>query len=154
MLTKINYIYLTFRLQTTHPIDFKIFPNTLENVVEEYDLHVYIINSIDSKNYFIDLYSLRTNLNKEYWLIDVSYWNNIEEVHEEFQNLKLDLNDDLYLYQKNSNIYVLWEMYQIHQNIPEKILKYGKWSVEKGLIIDNKSKWDRRKNLEVYGTVV
>ena len=152
MLIKINYIYFTFRLETTHPIDFKIFPNTseyVENVVEEYDVHVYTINSIESKNYFIDLYSLRTNLNKEYWLVDVSYWNDIEEVYEEFQNLKLDLNDDLYLYQKNSNIFVLWEMYQIHQNIPKKILKYGKWSIEKGLIIENKSKWDRRKNLEV-----
>ena len=48
------------------------------------DLHVFIPNTekIDeSVKQFVDMYSLRTRKNREYWLIDIGYWTaNVEDI--------------------------------------------------------------------------
>ena len=117
------------------------------------DLHVFIPKDFDqTKNHlvyddFIQFYSLREKWNHEYWLLDSSQAGTIH-----LQNLNLDLDDDLYLfdYENTKNINI-WEFYEIHATRPKKLNYYGSWS-NAGLEIPNTEKWDRRKNLEVSFT--
>ena len=66
-----------------------------------------------------------------------------------FTDLHLDLDDDLFLFQKFESLAKIWEFYEIHSTIPRKLLSYGYWNNGEGLVIPNPSKWSRRGNLEV-----
>ena len=78
----------------------------------------------------------RKNSNDEYWLLDVSNWSSVNNAIKRLQNLKLDLDDDLYLYFSTENAlnvidkkqFMIWEYYEIHYSRPRKILQYGNWS--------------------------
>ena len=92
---------------------------------------------------------------KDYWLVDISTWPDMYNVIKDFKDIPLDLDDDLFLY-KATNIengiidsLEMYEFYEIHKSKPRKILSYGEWSLEKGLILPNEGKWVRRKDLEV-----
>ena len=74
------------------------------------DLHVFIPNTekIDeSLKQFVEIYSLRTRKNREYWLIDIGYWTaNVEDItsfydriRNDLRDLQLDLDDDLYFFE-------------------------------------------------------
>ena len=91
----------------------------------------------DSIGNFIDLYSSRKNSNKEYWLLDISSWSSMNDVLEDLQSSKLDLDDDFYMYSLNVNekIIGIWEYYEVHYSRPRKLLPYGNWSEEVLLII-------------------
>ena len=115
------------------------------------DLHVFVPHSITA-NIFVELYSKRNKYDKEYWLFDISNWTS--SVLKEFENLKLDLDDDMYLYQSRSeDIIDIWEMYEIHPSMPRKLLYYGNYTLQDGLNINSLSKWIRRKDLEVNNTL-
>ena len=62
------------------------------------------------------------------------------------------MDDDLYLYKLNSEYDIwsidLWEHYEIHQEIPRKLLSYGHWTPNQGLDLVSEMKWMRRKNLQ------
>ena len=123
------------------------------------DLHVFIpqdLNPLGAKHdnlqEFIRLYSLREKWNHEYWLLDLSITDTIEETLYLSQNLPLDLDDDLYLFASdgdNGNNIDVWEFYEIHPTRPKKLNYYGSWKSKNGLNIPNEDKWVRRKNLEV-----
>ena len=104
------------------------------------------------------MYSLREKWNHEYWLLDLSVTDTIEETLYLSQNLPLDLDDDLYLFASdgdNGNDIDVWEFYEIHPTRPKKLNYYGSWKSKNGLNIPNEDKWDRRKNLDVgFGSVI
>ena len=79
------------------------------------DLIVFIPNTekIDeSLKQFVELYSLRTRKNREYWLIDIGYWTaNAEDrtsfydrIRNDLRDLQLDLDDDLYFFEGKTNM--------------------------------------------------
>ena len=74
------------------------------------DLQVFIPNTkqIDeSLKQFVEIYSMRTRKNREYWLIDIGYWTaNVEDrtsfydrIRNDLRDLQLDLDDDLYFFE-------------------------------------------------------
>ena len=120
------------------------------------NLAIFIPNDLDineSVNQFVHLYSKRTKADKEYWLVDISACLDINKMMDDLKDIPLDLDDDLFLYAENLTDkkpwYRLYEFYEIHKSKPRKILSYGNWSQEKGLIFPNEDKWVRRQNLEV-----
>ena len=94
------------------------------------------------------IFSQRSKTSKEFWLV---YASNVKTLNNQVNNLNIDLDDDLYIYEQNSekNSVQMWEVYRIHQNIPVKVLHYGNWSDENGMNLENQFKWKRRSNLEV-----
>ena len=66
------------------------------------------------------------------------------------KKLKIDLDDDLYLYYYNKNdmFIKLWEFYEIHETIPRKKLFYGNWTLSHGLKLIDQEKWIRRRDLQ------
>ena len=74
------------------------------------DLQVFIPNTEmieESIKQFVEMYSLRTRKNLEYWLVDIGYWTaNVddktsfyERIRHDLRNLHLDLDDDLYFFE-------------------------------------------------------
>ena len=117
-------------------------------ILDDFDLD----HSIDQ---FVHLYSLRQQSNHEFWLLDVSNFKNKNKITEYYlQNLQLDLDDDLFLFNTTSinnltEIVSIWEFYEIHSSLPRKLNFYGNWNINDGLNISKEIKWTRRKNLEV-----
>ena len=133
-----------------------------------------------SIDYFVKLYSMRTRSDREHWLLDVSSLVNIGIIPDEendsslnnaIENLKdlpLDLDDDLFFYSHDNHHHSnnnkkddnnlgaefisIWEFYEIHPSRPRKLKPYGQWnsSAEKQLSLTKESKWNRRRDLEVY----
>ena len=77
------------------------------------DLQVFIPNTEmieDSIKQFVEMYSLRTRKNLEYWLVDIGYWTaNVddrtsfyERIRQDLINLHVDLDDDLYFFEGKS----------------------------------------------------
>ena len=113
------------------------------------DLHVFVPKDFNqTRNIyddFIQLYALREKWNHEFWLLDTSHAG-----AKHLKNLKLDLDDDLYLYDyEESRDINIWEFYEIHATRPKKLNYYASWNDKNGLYVPNTEKWDRRKNLQV-----
>ena len=74
---------------------------------------------------------------------------------EDFKDIPLDYDDDLFLYiarnKENGTVesLAIYEFYEIHESKPRKMLSYGEWTLEKGLMLLMEGKWNRRKDLEV-----
>ena len=117
-------------------------------------LNVFIPNEEiknETLNNFLQIYSKRTKASRDYWLLDVSNWNSVDElVKNELKSLPLDLDDDLYLFKKTEKEGIqVWELYEIHSSLPKQLLAYGSWNSSHGLKIMEPQKWIRRNNLEV-----
>ena len=99
---------------------------------------------------FVQLYSTRSRADREYWLLDVSSWQSVNDVTKELRDLPLDLDDDLFLFSKlkDGSSISIWEFYEIHPSIPRKLLEYGQWT-SGGLSLNKEKKWNRRRDLEV-----
>ena len=128
--------------------------------VENDDLHVFIPNESDltqSFDVFINLYSMRKKWDQEYWLLDTSGTKFIDDATTGYlQNLQLDLDDNLFLYEYNNTLMKevsIMEYYEIHSSRPRKLRFYGKWSTLNGFYFIGEDKWSRRKNLEVSITI-
>ena len=121
------------------------------------ELHFFIPRDSDlpkSLESFVHLYSLRNDWNQEHWILDVSGSKSINDSIEYLKNLKLDLDDDLFLltYNINHKHFVevnIWEYYEIHSSVPRKVIYLGNWNLAYGLNITKIDKWTRRTNLEV-----
>ena len=112
------------------------------------DLHIFISDFNQLVQPLQNIFSQRSKTSKEFWLV---YASNVKTLNNQVNNLNIDLDDDLYIYEQNSekNSVQMWEVYRIHQNIPVKVLHYGNWSDENGMNLENQFKWKRRSNLEV-----
>ena len=104
---------------------------------------------------FTKLFNLREKTSREFWLLDISSLLNdhrFENVIDELKDLKLDLDDDLYLYNFDKDLQTIQfhEFYEIHATVPRQLLSYGTWNENNGLLIPIDDKWLRRKDLKVY----
>ena len=95
----------------------------------------------------------RTRKDKEFWFIDISALQNIDNASSMMNmldTLPLDVDDDIFLFMFiENNSARIWEMYKL---APEKdlILKdFGNWTEEIGLKLTNLEKWQRRGDLSV-----
>ena len=120
------------------------------------EMHFFIPNDSDltySLELFVHLYSLRKEWNQEHWILDVSGSKSIYDSIKYLQDMKLDLDDDLFLLMysndKQSSVNI-WEFYEIHSSLSRKVTFLGDWNSAYGLNITNIDKWTRRTNLEVY----
>ena len=116
------------------------------------NLQVFIPDEMDKNkglNQFIEMYSTRTKASQEYWLFDVSLWETLTEVVNGLNDLPLDLDDDLYLYQRKGKSLELWEFFEMHPTRPRKLLFYCSWNKINGLTVEETSKWTRRGDFEV-----
>ena len=134
-------------LPSNHPIlvlrnDSQKFTNLPE------DLHIFISDFNQFVQPLQDIFSKRSKMSKEFWLVNVS---NVKKINKQLHDLNIDLDDDLYFYEQNSEekSVQMWEVYRIHQGFPVKILQYGNWSDENGMQLENQFKWKRRNDLEV-----
>ena len=119
------------------------------------DLHIFIPDDYElthSMDLFIHLFSLRKKLNAEYWLLDVSGFESMNDIIHSLQKLELDFDDDLYLYNYNegqTELVQILEYYEIHSSLKRKLIRYGSWNSINGLNVTTSEKWNRRKNLDV-----
>ena len=95
----------------------------------------------------------RTRKDKEFWFIDISAIQNIDNASSMMNmldTLPLDVDDDIFLFMFIENDSArIWEMYKL---APEKDLivqDFGSWRVEIGLKLTNLEKWQRRRDLSV-----
>ena len=140
MSTNNSTLYLIFEKLNNH--------NDIKQ--QDKDLHVFVPDqsSLDeSLVYFQFLYSKRTRLSFEFWLLDVT---NIEQ--KDFLDTlpTLDIDDDLFLYETdNKGMVTIWEYYEIHASVNRKMLEYGTWSLKVRLETSKATKWVRRSDFEV-----
>ena len=116
------------------------------------DLIIFIPDENEVENHltqFKNVFNKRQRTNREYWLLDISYGNSVQEVKSDLKNIDLDLDDDLYWYKSSGENIDLYEVYRIHKDFDIKILPFGNWTaVSNNLILPNLEKWTRRSNLE------
>ena len=121
------------------------------------EMHFFIPNDADMMNsleLFVRLYSLRKEWYQEHWILDVTGSKSIDDNMRNLENLKLDLDDDLFLltysrdYKQYSKLNI-WEYYEIHSSLSRKVTFLGDWNSADGLDMTKIDKWTRRTNLEV-----
>lgn len=104
------------------------------------------MSSLDGKEImlqrFINIFNNRNRARKDYWLLDIS---SLEEPESQLEDLDLDLDDDLFWFDENFDI---WEVYKIHPDFDIKVDFYGNWTQIGGLKVNQEEKWNRRRNLE------
>ncbi len=121
------------------------------------DLNVFIPDDIDeqSLNHSIEslkaFLSVRQRSDQSHWLIDISSWTSLDTFMLEFQDLNLDLDDDIFLFQENVLEINLWEVYRVHKELPLTINDLGLWNRDY-LGPDGDSKWIRRHDL--HGSII
>ena len=84
------------------------------------DLNVFIPNEDETEksiDYLKMAFSSRTPSSQDFWLIDISIWTSIEVL----DGIKLDLDDDVYLYRIEDKAIQIYEYYEINPNIPRSI---------------------------------
>ena len=140
MSTNDSSIYLIFEKRNKH--------NDINQ--QDKDLHVFVPDQSsleESLVYFQFLYSKRTRLSFEFWLLDIT---NIEQKDFLETLPSLDIDDDLFLYETdNQEMVTIWEYYEVHPTVDRKMLKYGTWRLKEGLETSNTTKWVRRSDFEV-----
>ena len=136
----------------------KIENNTAEKQNE--GLKVFILNDIsktamkESLKLFIQAFSSRKRTDSEYWILEATQLINergIQGTFDELKDLKIDLDDDLFLmkYERNKKSLQLFEFYEIHPTVPRQILPYETWAYEYDFTLPEHGKWYRRRNLQV-----
>ena len=121
--------------------------------LHQQDLHIYILDSYNMKQSLTCLESKMkesTRRGKEFWLIDISAFQSIDNASSMLNTLSLDVDDDIFLYMFIENDTAsIWEMYKL---APEKdviIKNFGSWTKEIGLRFTRLEKWQRRGDLYV-----
>jgi hypothetical protein len=116
------------------------------------DLHVFILDGSNSSVFILkEIFLARLRTNKEFWLIDVSHYETIENATEEaFEDIFLDIDDDVFLYSSIGKAMInIWEVYKIDPYQELKLLYHGSWSSLDGLMLTKEVKWSRRRDLQV-----
>ena len=151
---------LCFRLVLSETIKMScVFHDKIANLtalpVAKDELHFFIPRDFDLPNSlesFVHLYSLRNDWNQEHWILDVSGSKSIYDSIKYLQDMKLDLDDDLFLLMYNNDKQSsvnIWEYYEIHSSLSRKVTFLGDWNSADGLDMTKIDKWTRRTNLEV-----
>ena len=109
----------------------------------------------ESLQLFVEIYSSRKRTDREFWLLDTTHLQadkGYEGIFDELKDLKLDLDDDLFLfnYGAEGKVIKIFEFYEIHPTIPRQMLPYASWDSVNGLSLNEDEKWERRRNLQVF----
>ena len=157
MVSYLIIFFVLFSELQTFSFTFQTVSNLTKNkYVAKEDLHIYIVDSDNLKQSikFLDnKMKERTRKDKEFWFIDISALQNIDNASSMMNmldTLPLDVDDDIFLFMfiKNDSARI-WEMYKL---APEKKLivkDFGNWTGEIGLKLSNLEKWQRRGDLSV-----
>ena len=121
------------------------------------DLHVFNpdeANLNKSMDHFFELYAMRNRTNREFWLLDITLFQSVENACERFLKYmpNLDLDDDFFVFANNKSDFFMinvWEYFEIDPSIPRQLLHYGTWSQMQRMVFSGRSKWIRRRNLQV-----
>ena len=135
------------------PASFKfIEEDVVENrttLMNPQDLIVFIPDESDIDSHiekFIGWFNQRKRINKEYWLLDITSLNT--KARSRLDNLKLDLDDDLFWFAYSNKGIELFEVYRIHDDFGITVKPFGSWSADNGLTSPMYGKWIRRKNMQ------
>ncbi len=91
----------------------------------------------------------RKRTNYEYWLIDTSGMEDKASIDDAMNNLNLDFDDDVFLFDTiNPETVKVKELYRIHESMPVSLLDYLTWSGKNGWQGTSLSKWQRRRNMK------
>ena len=95
----------------------------------------------------------RTRKAKEFWFIDISALQNIDNASSMLNmldTLPLDVDDDIFLFMSIDNDSArIWEMYKLAPGNNLIVKDFGTWTGEIGLKLTNLEKWQRRGDLSV-----
>ena len=95
----------------------------------------------------------RTRKDKEFWFIDISALQNIDNASSMMNmldTLPLDVDDDIFLFMFIDNDFArIWEMYKLAPEKDLNVKDFGNWTGEIGLKLTNLEKWQRRGDLSV-----
>ena len=128
-----------------------------EVLLNEEDLHYFIIDPDNVKESIKLLeknIKRRTRINKEFWLIDISALESIENAEFSLVNLYSDLDDDFFLFMPfNRDAIKIWEAYKIDPTTDLILREIGFWDKASGFVMFGLDKWKRRGNLRVSHSV-
>jgi hypothetical protein len=118
------------------------------------DLIVFIINANDvirSVEMLQIIFNSRLRTSVEVWLIGIRAFKSSDNWKLALMSLQSDLNDDVFIYSHDidTNIFHIWEVYEIDPKRYLIILNHGNWSASDGLKLTKDKKWNRRRDLQV-----
>ena len=117
------------------------------------DLHISIMDSNNLKQsikLLAQQMSERLRTNEEFWLIDISALQSIENARQMLNNLHLDIDDDIFLFMfKDNDLAYVWEIYKLVPRQNLIIRELGEWTHEIGMDMTSLGKWKRRGDLSV-----
>jgi hypothetical protein len=121
------------------------------------DLIVFIINANDvirSVEMLQIIFNSRLRTSVEVWLIGIRAFKSSDNWKLALMSLQSDLNDDVFIYShdNDTNIFHIWEVYEIDPKRYLIILNHGNWSASDGLKLTKDKKWNRRRDLQVNCT--
>ena len=127
---------------------------TMNLKLRDEDLHIFILDGENLKSSITILENhmkRRQRFNREFWLIDISALESIENAQKFLNSLYLDFDDDIlpYILDKPGKNAKLWEIYKMGPDKDLLVRALGKWDQEKGIQMINPDKWLRRGNLMV-----
>ena len=138
----------------------RLFVHDSGTVLEKYvernqDLNLFLDSDTKSKSILDSYFKKRKRTDGAKWLINVpsskyvslSTFN--ENIKESFNNLTLDLDDDVYFYHSNTDQTIdISEAYKVSEEFEITVQKFGSWSQSNGFKISEPIKAWRRRDLQ------
>ena len=88
-----------------------------KNQFSNHDLQTLILlaNNNATTDFILEIFSSRSENDESYWLFDISAYASMDDWKKKFEILKVNLDDNLYLYSFNNGSYDkidIWECYR------------------------------------------
>ncbi len=100
-------------------------------------------------DYFRSIFNSMKDISNVIWLLDITNFMEVDDFKDELSISQLDLDDDLYLFNRTESHIQILEAYRISPVFPVTMPNYGSWIEEGGLNCSTESKWIRRQDLQV-----
>ena len=116
------------------------------------DLNVIVMNTKEKIVYLRQLLNVRKRIDKSFWVIDISYYEKLQTAYQNLNHIHMDIDDDFYFIKQGFDKIDVWEIYKIspNHNISANYLGYWTKNNGSGLLLDQKTKAWRRRNLNGY----
>ena len=127
--------------------------NLTGSLKSQEDLHVFIPNNPGSLVILTALLRIRTRIDQEFWLVDITPWKTVENAAQALKDLKVDIDDNLYWYIPSPDLtsILIWEAYRISPSQKGlTVLYFNTWTSTAGFQDIIEDKWTRRRNLQVH----
>ncbi len=109
-----------------------------------------ILDKTGSLNAFREEFDSNNDMN-HIWMVEV---NNDTVVRQMINTLKLKFDDNVFFYYGDPHTIYLWEAYRIDKSMPVTYKYLCTWIHGQGFVMLPKTKWERRKDLQVKCTVL